>query len=109
MAIGLFSDGEFRLRRSRLISNKFFNSIRRQSQDARNSNSQYATLEDESSKYFRKDFTLLNDRNIAFECSHYVPFSHVQANISRDTENLLPCVMYVVSGRSYNWKNAPSQ
>lgn len=54
--------------------------------------------------FFRKDFTLLNSRGIAFECSHYVPMRAVEANIGtsgsgsgNDTPPLLPCVMYVRS------------
>ena len=50
-------------------------------------------------RFFRKDFTLLNGRGIAFECSHYVPLRAVEASICTGDAGrgppLLPCVMYV--------------
>ena len=49
-------------------------------------------------RFFRKDFTLLNGRGIAFECSHYVPLRAVEASICTGDAGrgppLLPCVMY---------------
>lgn len=59
-------DGEFRLRRSRLIPSNWFNNSHGRVTEFRSRSGEF---EDDSIKYFRKDFTLLNERKIAFEVS----------------------------------------